>query len=83
VGITLAKIAMYVRNGVILALFAPAVLPVGLLPIGLMLVVSASLAVMGWRRTAPEAPEVHLQSPFSLRVALEFGRKCTPKVGQC
>lgn len=72
-GIMLAKTAMYLRNGIILGLFAPEALPVGLLPVGLMLAVSVTLAVRGLRRTAAEPPEVHLQSPFSLRAALEFG----------
>lgn len=72
-GIMLAKTAMYLRNGIILGLFAPEALPVGLLPVGLMLAVSVTLAVRGLRRASAQPPEVHLQSPFSLRAALEFG----------
>lgn len=72
-GVMLAKTAMYLRNGVILALFAPRALPAGLLPVGLMLLVSITLAIRGLRRVRVEPPRVQLQSPFALRAALEFG----------
>jgi uncharacterized membrane protein (DUF4010 family) len=72
-GIMLAKVAMYLRNGVLLAVFAPGALRVGLLPIGLMIAPSVGLAARGLRRLSIGTPDVRLRSPFSLRSALEFG----------
>ncbi|ADU51127.1 hypothetical protein Tmar_1014 [Thermaerobacter marianensis DSM 12885] len=72
-GVMLAKAAMFVRNGLILGLFAPAALPYGLLPVGLMLALALFLAVQARVPSGEETPAVRLSSPFSLRAALEFG----------
>lgn len=77
-GIMLAKVAMFLRNGVILGVLAPTALVAGILPVGLAL---AAAALMAWRgpggvlRRGPELrpPEVKVASPFSMRAALEFG----------
>mgnify|MGYP001500255267 CR=1 FL=1 len=72
-GVMLAKAAMFIRNGLILGLFAPVALPYGLLPVGLMLALSLVLALRAPVPDGDEAPEVRLTSPFSVRAALEFG----------
>lgn len=75
-GLMLAKTAAFLRNGIILALFAPSALPGGVLPVGLMLAVTILLAFKGDRKElggAQEALEIQLESPFSLRSALTFG----------
>lgn len=72
-GVMLAKAAMFVRNGLILGLFAPMALPYGLLPVGLMLAVALALAWRARVAAGEGVPAVRLSSPFSLRAALEFG----------
>ncbi|PZN09601.1 MAG: hypothetical protein DIU69_08490, partial [Bacillota bacterium] len=72
-GVMLAKAAMFLRNGLILGLFAPAALPHGLLPVALMTLVTLVLAARAGDAAGKEPPAVRLASPFSLRSALEFG----------
>lgn len=72
-GVMLAKAAMFLRNGLILGLFAPAALPHGLLPVALMTLVSLVMAARAGDAAGKETPAVRLASPFSLRAALEFG----------
>lgn len=72
-GVMLAKAAMFLRNGLILGLFAPAALPHGLLPVALMTLVSLVMAARAGDAAGKEPPAVRLASPFSLRAALEFG----------
>jgi uncharacterized membrane protein (DUF4010 family) len=72
-GIMLAKTAMILRNGLILALFAPSALPAGLLPVALMLTVTISLALISRPRGVEAPTRISMRSPFSLRSALEFG----------
>ncbi|QIA26965.1 MgtC/SapB family protein [Thermaerobacter sp. PB12/4term] len=72
-GVMLAKAAMFIRNGLVLGLFAPVALPYGLLPVGLMLILALVLAIRARVPAGEEAPEVRLTSPFSVRAALEFG----------
>lgn len=72
-GIMLTKTAMILRNGVILGILAPRALPAGLLPVGLMMAVPLTLSMHRVRNEAVSPPEVHVQSPFSLRSALAFG----------
>ena len=80
--VALATGAMLVRNGIILAIFAPAAFVQGALPMALML---AGIAI-AWRlatRRLPvheesihriqDAPILTLASPFSLTAALRFG----------
>ena len=68
-----AKTAAFLRNGVILAIFAPNALPAGLIPVGLMLAVTFYLALRGRRAHVDAPPEINLESPFSLKSALTFG----------
>lgn len=72
-GLMLAQTASFLRNGIILALFAPAALPAGLLPVGMMIVVTVLLSLRGRADKRAAAPELKLESPFSLRSALTFG----------
>ena len=73
-GIMWAQTAAFLRNGLILALFAPSALPAGVVPVGMMLLVTVLFALRGQReadRAAP--PEIAIESPFSLRSAFVFG----------
>lgn len=73
-GILWSKMASFLRNGLVLAIFVPEALPAGTLPISLMMIVVVALATQ-WRRGAKErsAPAISLESPFSLKSALQFG----------
>lgn len=72
-GIMWAKVAAFLRNGLILAIFAPSALPGGILPVGLMLAVGLFFALRDSKRSNVKPPELVLQSPFSLKSALNFG----------
>ncbi len=72
-GIMLARTASFLRNGLTLAIFAPAALPVGVLPVGLMMLVSLLMALGGRRAASVKPPAVEMESPFSLGSALHFG----------
>lgn len=84
-GVSLATMAMLVRNGVILGLLAPAALPQAILPLMLMLAGTATIAWLGRTPATPAAgrqagePETGddalpaLASPFSPGSALRFG----------
>jgi uncharacterized membrane protein (DUF4010 family) len=74
-GVLLSTAAMAVRNAVLLAILAVAVLATSALPLVLMLLASLALA---WQprpgtSVAEAAPAVRLASPFSLQAALKFG----------
>ncbi|MGE5675082.1 MAG: MgtC/SapB family protein [Mycobacterium leprae] len=71
--IMLAKTAMFLRNGLILGLFAPRALPVGILPVTLMLCVTVGLALYSRAKVAGPPPHIKVSSPFSLSGALNFG----------
>jgi uncharacterized membrane protein (DUF4010 family) len=75
-GILLSVAAMAARNALILGIFKPDALLVAAATLGLMLLASALLAMLGRgpqaARTAEERP-LALKSPFSLRSALKFG----------
>lgn len=72
-GIMWAKTAAFIRNGIILGLFAPPALVAGVLPVGLMMAVTLYFALKGRRSEEMQPPEIRLESPFSLRSALGFG----------
>lgn len=72
-GIMWAKTAAFLRNGIILALFAPSALPAGLIPVGMMLAVTILLALRAPKSREGAPPEIQLASPFSLRSAVIFG----------
>jgi uncharacterized membrane protein (DUF4010 family) len=70
----LANVAMMARNGLILAIFAPAALGHGWLAVGGMVAVTGWLVFRAMRRgRGTAAPEIRLAFPFSLRQALLFG----------
>jgi uncharacterized membrane protein (DUF4010 family) len=95
----LATVAMLLRNALLLALVAPAVLPVAWLPFALMLAAGTLLALYRFRpgvpaaaepgetvpagvpaagdaldaAPPPPAPDLRLESPFSIRSALQLG----------
>jgi uncharacterized membrane protein (DUF4010 family) len=74
-GILLSVAAMAFRNGVILGIFKPDALPVAAGSLGLMLVASIVLSLLGGPSTSGTSEErpLALKSPFSLRSALKFG----------
>ncbi|MDA8334799.1 MAG: MgtC/SapB family protein [Peptococcaceae bacterium] len=72
-GIMLANAAMFIRNVIILAIFAPQALYISGLPFLVMIILSFILA---WKNKPTEkiSPSpIALSSPFSLRVVLYFG----------
>lgn len=75
-GVLLATAAMLLRNGVLLALVAPAALLASWLPLALMLGAGIALAQRGRSRpaeTPADTPDLQLESPFSIRSALQLG----------
>lgn len=83
-GVLLATAAMLVRNSVLLGLLAPGVLATQVVPLLLMLLATAILAVAPtmrrlWQapprgeRREREVPTLRLESPFSLPSALKYG----------
>jgi len=75
-GIVLAIGAMIVRNAALLLILAPPALVRAFSAFALMLGVSVSLVALSQRRgrsAAGEAPEIHLDMPFSLPQALKYG----------
>ena len=75
-GILLATGAMAVRNVVLLGLLAVPALVVAAVPLGLILVGSLLLSRLGPHVDAQndgDAPEIVLESPFSLKAAFKFG----------
>ncbi|RKG68455.1 MgtC/SapB family protein [Corallococcus sp. CA054B] len=73
-GILLATVAMLLRNGLIVIIFASQAAVHCAIPFTLMLLVSAVL----WRRSPGQAPtegapRLELESPFRLMAALKFG----------
>ncbi|WP_223643402.1 MgtC/SapB family protein [Corallococcus sp. EGB] len=73
-GILLATVAMLLRNGLIVVIFASQAAVHCAIPFTLMLLVSAVL----WRRSPVQAPaegtpRLALESPFRLMAALKFG----------
>jgi uncharacterized membrane protein (DUF4010 family) len=76
-GILLATAAMLVRNGILLAILSPLAFTRAAIPLSLMLLM-CSIFIFMPRRSADEStrqppPTLHLESPFSLPVALRFG----------
>jgi uncharacterized membrane protein (DUF4010 family) len=71
--IMLANAAMALRNGVLVAVIGAAALPWAVVPLGLTAIVAASAVF--WRRGdgTEEPEELELQSPFSVRAALQLG----------
>ena len=75
-GIVLAIGAMIVRNAALLLILAPPALVRAFSAFALMLGVSVSLVALSQRRgrsAAGEAPDIHLDMPFSLPQALKYG----------
>ncbi|MCC6314346.1 MAG: MgtC/SapB family protein [Thermomicrobiales bacterium] len=75
--ILLSRAASLLRNGVLVALLAPAALLATVPPLAAMLAVCLAPLVFDRRPTGPErpgeAPQLKLEAPFSLRAALQFG----------
>jgi uncharacterized membrane protein (DUF4010 family) len=74
-GVLLSVAAMAVRNALILGIFEPRALFIAAASLGVMLVSSVALALLGRRPPAQLSEEkpLALKSPFSLRSALKFG----------
>jgi len=68
----LTNVAMFLRNIVILQIFAPVAVPTAMIPLGVM-----SLATVGfvWMRRHQSVPtgQLQLSSPVSLKRVLKFG----------
>lgn len=67
----LTNVALFVRNGVILAIFAPAAVKAALLPLSLMTAVTAIYVWLGRRQKQADG-SLNLQSPISLKRVLKF-----------
>lgn len=76
-GILLATTAMLSRNATLLLILAPLALLSSLAAFALMFAASAALALLSYKnraqRVASDAPEIKLELPFSLPVALKYG----------
>lgn len=72
-GIMLAKLAMFLRNFLVLAMFAPGALRFTAGPLTLAMLATIILAFRGSRMNEAELHPIEVTSPFSLRAALEFG----------
>jgi uncharacterized membrane protein (DUF4010 family) len=71
-GMLTANVAMLIRNGLILGIFAPRALTYGSLSVGFMLL--ASVIAMGRIHVEDTATTpLHMRSPISVRHALTFG----------
>ena len=71
-GMLTADTAMLIRNGLILGIFAPLALAYGWVSVGLMLAASILVASRIHVEDMETAP-LRIQSPISLRYALQFG----------
>ena len=69
----LASLAMFARNLILLALFAPQAVASAWAPMLAMAVVAAVLVFRRRQRTAPDGEALQLESPISLRYVFEFG----------
>jgi len=73
-GILLANGAMLLRNSLLLAIIAPATLPLVAVPLGAMLLATLAALVLAPRGERKEdTAEVRLTSPFTLRSVLRYG----------
>jgi len=71
--ILLTSVAMFLRNLIILAIFAPAAVPVAAWP---LLAMTAGAVVFAWKRRSEGAEpiqSIQMSSPVSLRYVLKFG----------
>lgn len=72
-GIMLAKLAMFLRNLIVLAIFASGALRYAIGPVAAAMIATVILAFRGARTGQTELQPIEVTSPFSLRAALEFG----------
>lgn len=73
-GMLLANVAMVLRNGIILGIFAPFALYHGWLPVGLMLITTVLFTIwISRQHTQGVTATIELAFPFSLRHGLLFG----------
>src|SRR5580704_15153568 len=71
--VLLTVIAMFIRNLIILTIFAPSAAPLALWPMLAMAIVAAYFAWSRRDRTTRASGELKLSSPVSLRKVLRFG----------
>lgn len=71
-GMLTANVAMLIRNGLILGIFAPRALMYGSLSVGCMLLASV-IAMSRIHIEDTETSPLHMRSPISVRYALTFG----------
>lgn len=72
--VLLTSVAMFLRNLIILLMFAPAAVPIASWP---LLAMTAGAVLFAWRRRKAVAAEpvnpLHMSSPISLRYVIKFG----------
>src|SRR5512146_140929 len=71
--VLLTSVAMFLRNLVILLMFAPAAVPIASWP---LLAMTAAAVFFAWRKRKAEGEPVdplHMSSPISLRYVIKFG----------
>lgn len=72
-GIIWAKSAAFLRNVIVMAIFAPTGLLPSFLPIMFMLIANSLFLLIGRKHGSKEAPAIKLASPFSMKSAMTFG----------
>jgi uncharacterized membrane protein (DUF4010 family) len=69
----LTNLAMFLRNGLILAIFAPVSAMAAAIPLGTMILATALITWLSCRSDGDEATELKLSSPVSLKRVAKFG----------
>jgi uncharacterized membrane protein (DUF4010 family) len=68
----LTVVAMFARNLLILALFAPVAAPTALMPLGMMTIAALIIVHRARRRAVESQAELHLESPVSMKHVFTF-----------
>jgi len=71
--VLITSVAMFLRNLLILAIFAPAAVPIAIWPILAMTALAAFFAWKKRERGADAVSPLHVSSPVSLKYVLKFG----------
>jgi uncharacterized membrane protein (DUF4010 family) len=71
--VLITSVAMFLRNLLILAIFAPAAVPIAIWPILAMTVIAAFFAWRKRERSTQAVSPLHVASPVSLKYVLKFG----------
>jgi uncharacterized membrane protein (DUF4010 family) len=71
--VMVTSVAMFLRNLIILAIFAPPSVGAALLPLGVMMMAALFMVWLHRDRSGGRMPQLHLSSPVSLPHVLRFG----------